>query len=91
MYYLLSVSCLDVFGRDKYLVTSIAHRVVANVTTRSKQSLGNLIKLSILNSWGESMLGVMTMLGENMAGNAKVEVCTARAGYKVPLGEFCKD
>jgi hypothetical protein len=67
----------------------VAHRVVANITTWSKENLGNLVEVGILNSWCESMLWMVTMLGLNVAANAKVVISTASAGNKILLGKFC--
>ena len=71
-----------------YLITSITDSVVTNVTAWSEQSLSDEVKLRILNSRLECMLGVVTMLHANMAGDAEIKVWAAGAGDKVLLGEF---
>ncbi len=71
-----------------YLVTSITDSIVANVTARSEQSLRDEIKLGLLNSRLESMLGVVAMLHANMARNAKIIVGARSASDKVLLRQF---
>jgi hypothetical protein len=70
------------------LVTSITDSIVANVTARSEQSLRDEIKLGLLNSRLESMLGVVAMLHANMARNAKIIVGARSASDKVLLRQF---
>jgi hypothetical protein len=71
-----------------YLVTSITDSIVANVTARSEQSLRDEIKLGLLNSRLESMLGVVAMLHANMARNAEIIVGARSASDKVLLRQF---
>jgi hypothetical protein len=71
-----------------YLITPITDSVVTNVTAWSEQSLSDEVKLRILNSRLECMLGVVTMLHANMASDAEIKVGAAGAGDKVLLGEF---
>ena len=69
-----------------YLVTPITDSVVTNVTAWSKQSLSNEVKLRILNSRLECMLGVVAMFHTNMARDAEVVVGAGSASDKVLLG-----
>jgi hypothetical protein len=71
------------------LVTSIANSVVASVAAWSKQSLGNKIKLGILNSRSECMLGVVAMLQAHMARNTEIIVITGSASDEVLFCKFC--
>jgi hypothetical protein len=70
------------------LITSITDSIVANVTTRSEQSLGDEIKLGLLNSRFECMLGVVAMLHANVARDAEIKVGARSAGDEVLLGKF---
>jgi hypothetical protein len=90
MYYLLfSKMILQEVGEyTTYLITSVADSVVTNVTAWSEQSLGDEVKLRVLHSGLECMLGVVTMLHANMARDAEIKVGAAGAGDKVLLGEF---
>ena len=61
---------------------------MANVAAWSQQSLGDEVKLGLLDSRFESMLGVVAMLHADMASNAEIIVGARSAGDEVLLGEF---
>jgi hypothetical protein len=76
------------FSEIIYLVTSITHCVVTSVASWSKECLSKRVKVGILNSWLESMLGVVTVLHAYVARDAQVVVWTGCAGHKVLLGKL---
>lgn len=51
--------------------------------------MSNQVKSGVLNSWLESMLGMVAMLQADMACNAQVVVRARSAGNEVLLGKFC--
>ena len=70
------------------LVTSIADSIVTNVATRSKEILGNKLKVGFLNSRLEGMLWVVAMLHSDVAIKAQIKVWASSAGNKVILGVY---
>lgn len=70
------------------LVTTITDGIVSNITARGKKSLGNDVELGVLDSWLESVLGVVAMLHTDMASDAKVVVGACSAGNEVLLGKL---
>jgi len=67
------------------LVAAIADGVVANMTARSKGSLGGDAEDSALGGRLEAVGGVVAVLVGGVAGNAQVEVIAGRASDKLVL------
>lgn len=78
----LVANTVDIF------VTSIADGIVANISARSEESLGNQLEVCLFNGWLECMLRMVTMFHTDVAGDAEIIVGTSGAGNEVLLSEF---
>lgn len=82
-----AVETLVTYTIDEF-VASIADSLVTGIAAWLEKSLGERIKLSILDSCSEGMLWVVAVGKASMACNAKVKVITSCAGDKVVFWEF---